>query len=196
MQVGMLAFADELRDGSLPALATLRLDSNALGERSMRSLGRALASGSMARLTTLDLAGNQIRDAGLMALMREACERGKALMHLMHLDVSSNRIGKGGRAAAHAAAPHDTRSQSGPPGSPPLGATRGRELGKEIDGPAEGGPGLGGCRRRLAPESPPREARQASTPRSQDAVTARPRGLRSHAMSGWVWRPRLASWGA
>ena len=37
--VGMHAFADEMRQGSLPALATLRLDSNALGERSMRSLG-------------------------------------------------------------------------------------------------------------------------------------------------------------
>ena len=90
---GMLALAENLSRSSLRYLAILRLDSNRIAHRGACALGRALARGAMGGLRTLDLAGNAIGDSGLTGLLRTGCERGHALMHLMHLDISATHLG-------------------------------------------------------------------------------------------------------
>jgi Ran GTPase-activating protein (RanGAP) involved in mRNA processing and transport len=71
---------------SWPLLSSLNLEGNPLGDVGAVSIGGALRSGSSARLTALCLAGCEIGDEGVLALLLslEGCPR------LLSLDLSAN----------------------------------------------------------------------------------------------------------
>ena len=64
----MAAFCGELGSGAAPALETLYLSSNKIGDEGVRHLGDALARGAAPALKTLDLRLNPASDAAKQAV--------------------------------------------------------------------------------------------------------------------------------
>ena len=73
----MRHLGDALAPGAAPALETLYLYRNEIGDEGMRHLGDALARGAAPALETLDLRENKIGDEGMRHL-GEALARGAA----------------------------------------------------------------------------------------------------------------------
>jgi hypothetical protein len=83
--------------GALPALKTLRLDTNQIGDDGVGAIASACAKGALASLVELRLWSNKIGDDGAKALA-SACASG-ALASLQLLDLQANQIGDDGARA-------------------------------------------------------------------------------------------------
>ena len=75
--------------GALPALETLILHTNEIGDDGMKALAEACASGALASLETLDMSGNKIGNDGMKAFAK-ACRAKGGLPQLENVYLAGN----------------------------------------------------------------------------------------------------------